>query len=670
MTEAMLIFSLGPVQSFIMQARKTRDLWLGSYLLSKLMEAGMAGIDQLADDFIFPTKRTIKDEDTGRDDISDLPNKYIAIFKNSKDAQNATERSKDQIEKQWDRIRRDVWKEVIQNNKNLKPEDRVAAEKIWKRQSRPDTFFEIVWVIVEKKPDEEYKDWLDRAQKALDARKRLHDFLPQLEDEPGEKGTISGERVALHGIGTSRAEVRAFWTDLAKERSVKDIGQEGTERLDAIDTIKRFATEASVIPNQAFPSTSSVATAPFVEKLLNAEIPESILHDWDVVTSVELVTTVPKAIPYLKELAGKREWILFRDGDCYFPEAFAPRYLEENYRITANAKEKEKKPYLIVKDKDFIPNSLTALRELINAVGTHPTPYYAIVQMDGDNMGKLLSGVENQDEHKKISEKLSEFSRKVVPKLVEEDRPARLVYAGGDDVLAFSPLEGLLDAVNSLQEAYCKKIKEAELDAEREKKVTASIGIAIAHHFTPLSFVLRTVREAENLAKEHYGRNALVITVIRHSGEQTRVGCQWYYEDVTDGEKLADDAQPIALFGRFRDLFEKDILSPKCVHILLEEASSLVWLDKNVQASEIKRVLKRQRSDSKKDDLPDITIQNLAGHLSNLAAAMDKVMDKKHENDKEFKKSTELYSEMPRFGLIEVLGWLLVMEFLARKGQD
>src|SRR5437588_11915519 len=35
----MLLFSLGPVQTFIAQARKTRDLWLGSYLLAKLMEA-------------------------------------------------------------------------------------------------------------------------------------------------------------------------------------------------------------------------------------------------------------------------------------------------------------------------------------------------------------------------------------------------------------------------------------------------------------------------------------------------------------------------------------------------------------------------------------------------------------------------------------------------------
>lgn len=34
--ETTIIFSIGPVQSFIAQARKTQDLWVGSYLLSYL----------------------------------------------------------------------------------------------------------------------------------------------------------------------------------------------------------------------------------------------------------------------------------------------------------------------------------------------------------------------------------------------------------------------------------------------------------------------------------------------------------------------------------------------------------------------------------------------------------------------------------------------------------
>ncbi len=85
----MLMFSLGPVQSLIVQARKTRDLWLGSYLISKLMESGMEVMDDEA--FVFPTKRKIKD------DIPDLPNKFIAIFNSPEDAEKAATRTEERI---------------------------------------------------------------------------------------------------------------------------------------------------------------------------------------------------------------------------------------------------------------------------------------------------------------------------------------------------------------------------------------------------------------------------------------------------------------------------------------------------------------------------------------------------------------------------------------------
>src|SRR5713226_4390274 len=104
----MLIFSLGPVQSFIVQARKTRDLWLGSYLLAKLMEAAMKEIDKPEVNFVFPTYRKVD----GRN--ANLPNKYIAIFNSLKEAQDAVEISKDQIKQLWDIIRGEVWEKIIQ----------------------------------------------------------------------------------------------------------------------------------------------------------------------------------------------------------------------------------------------------------------------------------------------------------------------------------------------------------------------------------------------------------------------------------------------------------------------------------------------------------------------------------------------------------------------------
>ncbi len=108
MNQYMLLFSLGPVQSFIVQARKTRDLWLGSYLLAKLMEAAMKEIDKPEVNFVFPTYRKVD----GRN--ANLPNKYIAIFNSLKEAQDAVEISKDQIKQLWDIIRGEVWEKIIQ----------------------------------------------------------------------------------------------------------------------------------------------------------------------------------------------------------------------------------------------------------------------------------------------------------------------------------------------------------------------------------------------------------------------------------------------------------------------------------------------------------------------------------------------------------------------------
>ena len=84
--------------------------------------------------------------------------------------------------------------------------------------------------------------------------------------------------------------------------------------------------------------------------------------------------------------------------------------------------------------------------------------------------------------------------------------------------------------------------------------------------------------------------------------------------------------------------------------------------------SEIKRVLKRQRDASKKDAFEDNEVDTYAGHLARLAMAMDADEYPHGEDDKT--RSVELHAESWRYGLVEVLGWLLVMAFLARKEQE
>jgi len=659
----MLMFALGPVQIFIEQARKTRDLWVGSLLLSTLMEAAMQGIEA---QLVFPARCTVGE-------IPDIPNKYVALFPSAQAAQQAAEQSKKQIKARWDSICQIVRDQIILD----KYRDQ-TTDAIWQRQTDFEHVFEVYWAIVPQKA--EYRAWLERAEQILSARKRLRDFQPQ--DEPGEKSAISGEREVLHRKQGDGASIQQFWKDVTTWRSPRDIDKEGEEHLDSIDTIKRFATLTEAIDQkQAFPSTSSIATASFVESLLSI-VPDSlepqmeqhwrkVLEEWDRATKSglrkpqEAIQDIPFLFSLFEQVAHKdRQWLLKLDGDLYFPATFTPRRLKKDYVIF------DSEP-VASRCKDALRNLLDATTELHI---TRPTPYYGIIQMDGDHMGKLLSNARDHDKHKVISQALSTFAHERALPLIEREYPARLVYAGGDDVLAFAPLardiqgreqpRNILELVDQLQSRYRETVSEAlELpESEQAPKATASIGIAIAHHLTSLSYVLRSARDAEQAAKKRYGRNALVVTLLRRSGEQTRVGCHWHYSKIAD-----PTGQPIKLFTRFYTLFKEDILSPRCVYFLLEEAPALVGLPPQAQASEVKRVLLRQltlsrQSEKQQKDLKEEMVV-LAGHIAALAEAMDA------ENSAE-PMTTELHTLQRRYGLVEVFGWLLVMAFLARKDRD
>jgi len=664
----MLIFSIGPVQSLIIQARKTRDLWLGSYLLAKLMEAAMEGVEknriekQIAYEVVFPANRKVNGY------IPDLPNKYIALFSTAEDAEKAANKSIDSIKELWKTVQEEVKAKVFEDTSTYTDKDIEEIDKIWNRQINFESFFEVYWVAVPEPTEDElqkqpektmYQLWLAKAQKSFNARKLLRDFKAQ--NELGEKSTVSGEREVLHGERPSRQAIRSFWKELVKNRSPKDIDKEGLERLDAIDTIKRFALHSSEISPKKdtqellkmdFPSTSSIATASFVKLLLKklSDIEQEItltiaLQQWLDYTIEELAKIRPHAIKYLYDKAKDNSTqleILKRDGDCFFEAIFVQETLQKIYPGT----------------KIDGAKAAYALKKLLQAVGAHPSPYYALIQMDGDHMGTILNNVETFQQHRDLSSALSHFAHNQALKIVQEDHPGRLVYAGGDDMIAFSPLIGLLRMVNELQEQYTKTVSEKAPD-EKKPQVTASMGIAIAHHFTPLSLVRQAVLEAEQLAKNRYNRNALVVTIMRRSGEQTRVGCHWEYE----GLKLEE--QPLFLFQKFYQLLINDNLSVSSIHILLDEAPALIGLPPDAQQSEIKRVLQRQRRS--KGDISDEEAEKLAERIVHLAQAMDKAIDEEQEDNQDITKAFELHTDTYRVGLVEVFGWLLVMVFLARE---
>lgn len=122
--------------------------------------------------------------------------------------------------------------------------------------------------------------------------------------------------------------------------------------------------------------------------------------------------------------------------------------------------------------------------------------YYAVLLMDGDDMGKWFSESNKIEDHQELSRKLALYASETVPRTVN-NHSGKLVYAGGDDVLAFLPLNSAFQCAKALRVAF---------GSDHEgflKGATASMGMVIAHDKVPLSKVLRHVRKMEKAAKSY-----------------------------------------------------------------------------------------------------------------------------------------------------------------------
>lgn len=297
--------------------------------------------------------------------------------------------------------------------------------------------------------------------------------------------------------------------------------------------------------------------------------------------------------------------------------------------------------------------------------------YYALLMMDGDRMGAILSGDEqtaisyadsfhpqvrkgfderaarqsvirqygeqkraiSPNRHLAVSGALNDFSQTVVRHVIEEENLGRVIYAGGDDVLAMLPVADLLAAMQRLRHAYSGTLPEdedtdwGELRRNRNelhcrngfaflggrlmrmmgRHATASTGAIIAHHQAPLSAVLRELRAAEKRAKNEGGRDAFSITVIKRSG-----GALWLTEKW---------GEPLALVRDLRNFLAADGTSRRAVYNTLE------WLvdlpDPKAQPAMLESLLAyqlaRQAQDERKAQAP-----GLARRLAALTSAQTK----------------------------------------------
>lgn len=694
---ALLVMSLGPVQSFISCARKMSDFWVGSWILSYLSWQGMKAISNSfgPDAILFPDLRgqPLVDhwlrENKGMDWIPEpgrkqletpsLPNRWIAILPADivpdiaqaaeesirEDLTNMSEAVRQHLasnvdldDDQWRRQRdwleiywtSHVWPETADN-----PPPADFADSLNTLIGHDDKFTDALTAMKQAgRYRENMGDYYGRlyklAERAHGSRKLLRDF-PGGRDEEGYKCTLCGEReLAIFDDYDScnYREAKAAWEKIRESALDEgDIQDGGRERLCTVCLTKRLAPKHFLNEQfkigRSFPSTSEIAATTFKVSVLNkaadsddfrqklSDFVESITDSNELESTSSYTPAVGRALNRLRDQDSSTDWRKFAglDGEWLFEES----YDEKDHAVSSSA------------SKDLLKAAKKA------GIGK-PCPYYAIALLDGDEMGKWVSGehekfprFEDQihndaipkcreefgDEtlgqrspqtpslHSAMSAGLLGFALRIARHVVEKEHGGKLVYAGGDDVFMMASIDDTLRIIDSLQDAFHSpawvsahgKITLGKEVTEKIKSgtggnsvylgmgnATASAGIAIAHYKTPLTQVIQAAHEMEERAKDRLGRDAFSVAVLKRSGEINEAGARWHYNE-TQGERKRSITLVHDMIEKFSD---PTGISPRVLNNLREEMHGLSYLPPEAWEQRLSYLLERACSKADKEE--------------------------------------------------------------------
>lgn len=501
MSEKYLIsIAIGPVQDFIASARRSRDLWFGSWLLSELSKVVAETISKK--NLIFPSNLN-----------GNVVNRILAIVdKNSlgnfenKCREAIKARLKILYEENFIKIKNDLKKAKLSAD-NFKED--VAISQI-------NDLVEFYWAAVpydenDKTIDENgksvYEIARDRVENLLKARKATRNF-EQVNELHSGKENAWGSNAPKSSLDGQRESV--IEDDLIKNDEIKAqkiFGLRKKERLCGVGVLKRLAEKGT---NDRFFSTSHIASLPLLSTLKKNATKQKAVKDYvDKLKELKIqekdLGKVPKHLEH--HVFGKY------DGHLFFENRLADLPFENKASL-----DKAK-----VALKKF-------MKQAFGDANKKPLPYFALLQADGDRMGTVIDNQKTPDEHKILSEALSKFAKDVKAIVEKKKYSGCLIYSGGDDVLALLPLHTVLDCACELATKFKDDLKNFEFTDEKKNekiKPTLSVGIAVCHHTEPLQDSLTTMRNAEKEAKKVKGKNALAIILSKRSGADTTIKGSW-----------------------------------------------------------------------------------------------------------------------------------------------
>lgn len=447
------------------------------------------------------------------------------------------------------------------------------------------------------------------AERALGAAKATRPFDALLDE--GHRCTLTGEAEwltddrSLLGLNRKDREAKSVWGKLAKKQ--KSWVKPG-EHLGAIATLKRlwptlFAERVSKLTGgkvrRFVVSTHALALSTTLEKLADPDHP---------------MTTAQRSALQVLAATGK-------DYDSVtLPKSLMRTLYKRDHLSPTEQDTLRRLPAMLEDAQDGSAADEHLNSTIARLLGdARPETYYALILMDGDRMGGWLAG--NEDEYKlayrdtwhskvisemqmyerrdpqltaylntkrpvspgrhgAISQALNDFSTRLARHVVEECCKGKLLYAGGDDVLALVAVDDLFDCMQLLRLAYSGiaphdsmglgerigALRKGGSKVQRKllldrgfgllngrlmtlmgHKATASMGAVVAHHSAPLGLVLRELRAAESRAKntvrdkkfkegkdknpenmEDINRDAFCLRVLKRGGGEVNVTSPWW----------------------------------------------------------------------------------------------------------------------------------------------
>lgn len=510
MTEHLLALELGPVVQIIAAARKTRDLYFGSWMLSEIAKAAARTAAELCGAVGRKHEALLVPAPAGMDELADeqfaMGDEILVRVPDGVSPSDVARAAQKAAHDRWLEFAREARQQVRQGQARMhRSLLRDADADIWHQQTAPEivpeTAGELVEVYAAWTPlTGNYQDCLARVKRLLLGRCCCRNFPPTAGHPGVPKSSLDGRR---ESVLVRPAEQR----QAVQNRKLR---LNRGEQLDALGVTKRVGDG-----KKNFPSTARLAAEPWIHGASRAAPPEfaALVAECDRLAARQnggdpvlgRVETRPPAFPHYPQYAAFpfEGAILFENRHHEFVQEAA---LEDGEEQVAGLKR--------------------ALRSVFGKRG-QPGSYYVALVADGDRVGESLRACQCATEHREFSQRLSSFAAGVRP-LVDSHRGA-LIFAAGEDISALLPLHTALECADALR----RRFDEVLNAGHATRRATLSVGLAIGHFLDALEDTLAAAREMESLAKRGE-KNAVAVQYRARGGAPIEFRASWAAEPLNE----------------------------------------------------------------------------------------------------------------------------------------